>query len=53
MKPIMGYDFDKTGELSEMGAAWFIAYTYYLCIDRNDERYKNARTWKHRAEIYQ
>ncbi|GEM_PF-5281325 len=46
------YDFDPTGELSEMGAVWFIAYTYYMSVDENELRWKNARTWNHREQLY-
>ena len=32
------FNFDGGEILSQMGATWFVSYTYYLCID---ERHKN------------
>lgn len=46
------YNFDGGEELAQMGATWFVSYSYFNHIDSNHTNWANVTTVESRASTY-
>lgn len=46
------FDFDGGSELSTMGVAWFVSYTFYTHIDKTHVKWKIVETYPNRASVF-